>query len=137
MTQTPLSPILFDQGLLGRRGTARVELGAPARLVSVVDTRECVLVNLSRSGALIRLARPLAIDACGYLRAGTVNAFVIITRVARASEVEGDTISGVRFDPPLTRDQFIELRTYSKEYVLSQKRLSQLAAGEWVKGVGR
>jgi hypothetical protein len=137
MTHTPLSPILFDEGLLGRRGTVRVELGVPARLVTVVDARECVHVNLSRSGALIYLARPLAVDACGYLRAGTVNAFAIITRVARASGVEGDTRSGVRFDPPLTRDQFIELRAYSKEYVLSQKRLSQMAASVWVKGVGR
>lgn len=137
MTHVPPPPVLFDSGLLGRRSAARVQLVAPARLVSVFDTHECVLVNLSRSGALIRLARPLAVDACGYLRAGTVNAFAITVRVTSVRGAGGNAISGVRFDPPLTRDQLMELRTYSKEYVLSEKRLSRLAARDWVRGVGR
>lgn len=116
MSRVPHSKKMFHSELLGRRSAARVQLGIEGRLISVFDTRRCVIVNLSRSGALIRLARPLAVDACGFLRAGNLDAFAITVRVTSVNGGWAGAISGVKFDPPLTWAQFNELRTYSKEW---------------------
>lgn len=120
--------------ILGRRSAPRVELSAPARLVSVFDTHKCEIVNLSRTGALIRLARPLAVDACGYLRVGPFESFAISVRVIKLGD---DVINGIKFDPPLTREQFMELIIHSKELARRHNYLAVLAARDWVSGIGR
>lgn len=126
---------LFGSLLLGRRSAPRVQLGVPAKLVSVFGTQDCMLIDLSRNGALVRLARPLAVDACGYLRAGPFEVFTITVRVKKS--VEGDATSGVKFDTPLPREQLVGMRGYANEYKLTEKRLARLAAHSWVRGEGR
>lgn len=128
MTYMPLSPILFDSGRLDRRTAARVPLRAQATLVSVFDNHECGLVNVSRSGALIRLARPLALDTSAYLRAGSFEAFAITMRSAKFDE--GYPYTGIQFEIPLTSEQVLQLRTWAWEFSMVEKRLSLLAAAE-------
>jgi hypothetical protein len=134
MTRIVISETPPTRSALGRRSAPRVQLSAPARLVSVFDTHECEIVNLSRSGALIRLARPLAVDACGYLRAGPFESFAISVRVIKLGY---DVINGVKFDRPLAREQFGELIKYSKELARGHNNLAVLAARDWVSGIGR
>ncbi|MCZ8370419.1 MAG: PilZ domain-containing protein [Porphyrobacter sp.] len=135
MTREHIPVSLLQPSLLDRRSAARIQLRIPAKLVSLFDTHDCVLIDVSRSGALVRLARPLAIDACGYLHAGPFEAFAITVRVIKFEA--GDPISGIKFDTPLTREQLLELRSYPKEYAAREKRSAMLAADEWFRGVGR
>jgi hypothetical protein len=135
MTRKYTPVALFNPGLLDRRSAARMHLRVPARLVSVFDTHDCVLIDASRSGALVRLARPLALEACGYLHAGPLEAFAITVRVVKFKA--GDPIIGLKFDSPLTREQLMELRSYPKEHALRERRSALQAANDWFRGVGR
>lgn len=122
-------------GILGRRSSPRLPLRIPAKLVSVFDTLDCLLVDVSLSGALVRLARPLAVDSCGYLRAGPLDAFAITVRVS--SYRGSDALTGLRFDTRLTREQVVELRNFAREAELIEKRARISAARDWVNGIGR
>lgn len=119
---------------LGRRACQRLHLCVPARLISVVDTRSCLLVDVSLCGARIALQRPLAVHASGYLRVGPVQVFGTAVRF-RPSE-EGGGINGVEFDDRLTKSQVLALRAYAENYELSERRESLIQARDWVMGGG-
>lgn len=67
-------------GAIGRRDSPRLHLTVPAKLVSVCETQNCVLVDVSQTGARIRVARPLAAGASGYLRVGPIEVFATALR---------------------------------------------------------
>lgn len=121
--------------ILGRRSSPRSRLEIPAKLVIVFDTLDCVLVDLSLSGALIRLARPVAVGSCGYLRAGPLDIFAVSVR---ASLITGfDALIGLRLEPRATREQIMEVRAYAREARQFEHRARMLAARDWVNGIGR
>lgn len=126
-----IAPVI-EPALLGRRSIPRVHLGIQAKLVSVFGIHDCLLVDMSRHGALVRLARPLAINACGYLRAGPIEAFAITAWVKKLRA--GDPHIGVKFDTPMAKEQFIELRKFAKQHHLVEERLARLAAADWANG---
>ncbi|MBI1402880.1 MAG: hypothetical protein GC147_06680 [Porphyrobacter sp.] len=115
-----------------RRTMLRTALGIPARMTSVVDVQECVLVDVSLSGALVCVPRPLTVDACGYLRAGSIEAFAIAVRVSPFGETT--TAVGVRFDERLTKAQIMYLRSYAAQRDLFEKRALRSAVRDWVRG---
>lgn len=115
-----------------RRGWPRLRLCVPAKLVSVTGTQPCLLLDVSRSGALVQADRPLAVHAAGYLRIGPVEAFSIAVRTRSA--YRGDGICGVVFDVPLSKQQMTELRIYAQNYELEERRASWRAARDWVSG---
>jgi len=129
------SPADAGSGVLGRRSAPRLRLRAPAKLVSVSDTRNCLLLDVSRTGALLCLRRPLAIDACGYLRVGPVEAFSVTVRVNERWDEE--PVSAVQFDMPLMREQVMEMRIYAQEHARMEHQSRLSAARDWAHGIGR
>lgn len=119
----------FDQ--LGRRGALRIHVVVSAKLIGVADTRNCTLIDLSRTGARIRLSDPVAVGTAGFLQVGQLQAFGIAVR-GRTEENGG--INGLVFDEPLTRDQLLSVREYAKNYELAERRAALLAARAWATG---
>lgn len=129
------SPEELDITEINRRCSTRLLLRIPAKLVSVFETQDCLLVDVSQIGALIRVARPLAIDACGYLRAGPLEAFAIAVR-SNADSAAGP-ISGVWFDQPLTAAQVMYLQAYALRQHRPQENFSGSISPAWVSGAER
>lgn len=120
---------------IGRRSTPRLRLNVPAKLISVYDTQDCLLIDVSLTGAFLRLSRPLAVDACGYLRVGMIEAFAISVR---ASTHNGSgAFCAVKFDVPLTGEQLTKLRADAFSAEGSERRDALTAARDWVAGAGR
>lgn len=126
----PLAPSFVD--LLGRRAAPRLHLSIPARLLSVCETQNCMLVDISRTGARLTLARPLAVKASGYLRVGPIEVFVTAVRV-REGEA-GMSTNGVEFDTPLAKSQVLAVRSYAANYEMAERRAFLLQARDWIMG---
>ena len=95
---------------VGRREAARLRLSIPARLVTLYDTRRCILVNLSRTGAQVGLQSPLKHSEGVFLQVAGIDQFgSIVRRIVR----QNGGINGLEFESPLTDDQVIALRRYS------------------------
>ncbi len=118
--------------ITGRRNAPRLRLSVPAKLVSVCETQDCLLIDVSQTGARIGLARPLAVNANGYLRAGPVEVFV--TAVRTRSEEDGSRINGLEFDMRLSKPQVLALRAYAENYEIAEQRESLQQARSWVMG---
>lgn len=114
---------------INRRCSTRLVLRIPAKLVSVFETQDCLLLDVSQMGALLRVARPLAIDACGYLHAGPLEAFAIAVRTNADSAAGG--ISGVCFDKPLSAAQVLYLRAYAQQQHRSQENPTEFTSPAW------
>jgi hypothetical protein len=122
-------PQYFDK--LGRRGAMRIHLSVPGKLIGVAETQNCALIDLSRTGARIRLVRPLAVNTAGFLRIGEIEAFAIAVRIRLE---EGGAINGLAFDVPLSRNEMLALINYAKNYDLAERRQALLQARAWATG---
>lgn len=129
------SPDELDITDINRRCSTRLLLRIPAKLVSVFETQDCLLVDISQIGALVRVARSLAIDACGYLRAGPLEAFAIAVR-SNADSAAGP-ISGVRFDQPLSAAKVMHLRACAQQQHRCQENPSGFISSAWESGAER
>jgi hypothetical protein len=112
-----------------RRVSVRMSLTAPAKLVCVYDTFDCVLLDLSGFGALVASASPLSVGTSAYLRAGTSEIFAVGVR--KVSCPGAPFLIGVMFDERLTRDQIISLRTYARDWIRIEQRREYCAARDW------
>lgn len=126
----PLSAPFVD--LLGRRAAPRLHLAVPARLLSVCETQDCTLLDISRTGARLTLRRPLGVGTSGYLRVGPIEAFVTAVRI-RDAEV-GVSTNGVEFDTHLAKSQLLALRSYAANYEMAEKRAFLMQARDWIMG---
>ena len=133
----PLGGIPFaapkpDAGLdslenVGRRSAARLRLSIPARLVTVCETRRCVLLNVSRTGAQIGLAKPLAVGDAGFLRFAGLEVFGSVIRA-------GKGLNGLEFDQEMTDEDVLATREYAERYEADERRALMEEARAWVTG---
>lgn len=112
-----------------RRTSVRMPLTAPAKLVCVYDTFDCVLLDLSGFGALVASASPLSVGRSAYLRAGTSEIFAVGVR--KVSCPGTPFLIGVMFDERLTRDQIMSLRSYARNWIRIEQRREYCAARDW------
>jgi hypothetical protein len=119
-------------GPIGRRDSPRLHLTVPAKLVSVCETQNCVLVDVSQTGARIRLERPLAAGASGYLRVGPIEVFA--TALRQNLTAEGVGLNGMEFDIRLTKAEVLALRAYAENYELAERRAFRAQARGWITG---
>jgi len=117
---------------IGRRGSPRLHLTVPAKLMSVAETQNCVLVDVSQTGARIRLDRPLAVHSCGYLKVGSLEVFATALRCTPVDA--GGGINGLEFDVRLTKPQVLMLRSYAENYEMAERRAFLQQARSWVMG---
>lgn len=104
-----------------------MRLHSPARLVTVLDTRSCIVLDLSRNGARIALEKPLDVDEAGYLKLFGEAMFVCAVRADFAE-------NGLEFDDPLSDERVLQVRTYSETMDFYERRKHLREAREWVTG---
>ena len=116
---------------IGRRGAARLRLSIPAKLITLYDTRRCILIDLSRTGAQVGLEQPLRMEETGVLLIGGFEIFCEVVRLAKGGK---GGANGLLFDPPLQDEDVLNVRRYAETYQTKELRglLSEVRA--WVDG---
>ncbi|MEO0590225.1 MAG: PilZ domain-containing protein [Pseudomonadota bacterium] len=112
---------------VGRRAAPRLRLSIPARLVTISETRRCVLLDVSRNGAQISLPKPLGVGEAGFLRFANTEVFVSVIR-------DGTGLNGVEFDVPLTDKDVLAIRHYAEVYQSDERNALREEARAWVMG---
>ncbi len=116
---------------VGRRSAPRLRLSIPARLVTLFDTRRCILVNLSRTGAQIGLEQPLGKGEGAFLQLAGIDQFGSITRCAVGL---GGGFNGLEFECPLTDRQVLALRDHAESFADAESRALRDEVRAWVTG---
>jgi len=118
----------------GRRGAARLRLAIPVRIVSTHATQTCILLDLSRTGARIGLAEPLAPGMCLYLK---IAQFEVFAEVIRRDLGEGGGINGLAFDEPLPDATVLAVRQHAEGFEQRQCESFRDQVRRWVSGESR
>lgn len=128
-------PALAEEPVLscptGRRAAARLRLAIPVRLVATHVTETCVLLDLSRTGARIGLARPLAEGACLYIQ---IARFEVFAEVVRKQVGEGGGLNGLAFDEPLSDAAVLAVRQHAETYENREREALREQVRRWVSG---
>lgn len=132
MRPVPASSLPTFADMLGRRGAARLRLVVPAKLISVYETQNCMLLDISQTGARLALERPLGVNASGYLRVGPIEVFATAVRLRMGEETGG--VNGLEFDIKLTKPQVLAVRAYAENYEMAERRAFLMHARDWVMG---
>lgn len=104
------------------RAAPRLPLSLPGTFISTLGNPHCIIVNLSRTGALVALREPLREGNSGFLRCGPIDHFVIVRR-------KGVGLNAVVFEIPVS-DAFVALvRDYQKNFA-SQELLEMRATAQ-------
>lgn len=112
---------------IGRRSAARLRLSMPGKLVTIYETRPCVVMNVSQTGARISLQNPLPTGDSAVLQCGGIDQFAMIVRREPGS-------NGLEFDAPLTHDQVLAIRDVADNFDdLERKRFRRIAR-DWITG---
>jgi PilZ domain len=115
----------------GRRADARVRLHIPARLVLLSGTQQCILEDLSVTGAAIIPQDGLpALGVSAILMCQHVEAFGIV-RWARHGRC------GLMFDEKLPLAQVIALRHMADNFETDERERNMERARAWVQGKSR
>lgn len=117
-------------GRVGRRAAPRLRLSLPARFISVENTHKAILLNLSRTGALIAILSSIREGEGGILECGKLSAFCVVAR----SEF---SLNAVQFEEPLGEDEVLDIRRYYEEFEERERRLLIETARQWVTGVSK
>jgi len=118
--------------MIGRRNAARLRLSIPARIVTLSDTRRCILIDLSRTGAQIGLEAPLEKGKNVFLQLAGLDEFA---EVVRADVGPNGGTNGIAFDEHLTDDQVIMVRHYSESIEANESLALRREVRAWVTGV--
>ncbi|MEM1410005.1 MAG: PilZ domain-containing protein [Pseudomonadota bacterium] len=112
---------------VGRRAAARLRLSIPARLVTVVGTRKCVLIDVSRCGAQIALEHPLDSGDGGILSFAGFEVFGCVIRRDKG-------VNGLEFDPHLTEDDVLCVRRFAEKLDRDERGCLLENARAWTGG---
>jgi hypothetical protein len=115
----------------GRRAAPRLRLSIPARIVTRYDTRNCILIDLSCTGARVGLEAPLRKGDAGLLQVGGIEPFAEIVRVLHG---EAGGVNGLFFDPPLHESDVLSIRAFSERYHADEQRALREEVRRWVSG---
>jgi len=116
---------------VGRRAAARLRLSIPARLVTLCDTRRCILVNLSRTGAQVGLEKPLGEGEGVVLQIAGIDQFGDVVRCAVGSS---GGINGIEFESGLTDSEVLALRHFADSFAGEENRQLRNEVRTWVAG---
>lgn len=119
----------FEEPLenVGRRRAPRLRLSIPGRFVTISGTRSCVVLDVSRGGAQIGLAKPLAAGEAGFLRVAGFELFGCVVR-------QGTGFNGLEFDLEIGHHDVMEIRRFAEAYDAGERDELRDAARAWVDG---
>ena len=127
MSGSHASNNIFALGNIGRRAAPRLRLSIPARLVTLYETRRCILLNLSRTGAQIGIENPLELEEAALLQVAHLEQFGLVVR-------RGKGMLALAFDEPLDDQQVPEIRHYSGCIEEHERERLRNEARAWVHG---
>ena len=115
----------------GRRAAPRLRLAIPARFVSIYSTQRCVLIDLSRTGARMAVAAPVAPGQPGYLEVERMEIFGTIVRVQPGGEI---AINALAFDAPIAQSAVLKIRAYAEGLEARTQLALRDSVRRWVTG---
>lgn len=124
-------PTIPRSNIVGRRGAARLRLSIPARFVSVDGHHDCILIDLSATGAQIALTAPRMLGAAGYLMVARLEVF---GEVVRRVWGQGGGVNGLMFDEPLSRDDVLGVRHHAETFQQREQVALRDQVRRWVTG---
>lgn len=115
----------------GRRAAPRLRLAIPARFVSIYSTQRCVLIDLSRTGARMALAAPVAPGQPGYLEIDRMEIFGTIVRAQHAGEM---AVNALSFDDPIAQAAVLRIRAFAEGLEARTQMALRDQVRRWVTG---
>lgn len=115
----------------GRRAAARLRLSIPVRLTTIYETHNCVLLDLSRTGAQVALPVPLTIGEGGILRVGQLEVF---GEVIRQMIGTGGGVNGIVFEELLPQAAVLGVRHHAETFRLKERDVLREKVRRWVAG---
>lgn len=112
---------------VARRSAARLRLHLPARMTLIRGSHDCLIENISATGAQMLTENPPSQGDLGQLRCEFVDAFFEV--IWRAGN-----LVGVEFDENLTEQDVLALRQLNDSYSEIQKMEIRRTARRWVNG---
>ncbi len=131
MIAQPFSSFGDDAAAIGRRSAARLRLAVPARFVSIYSTQNCILLDISCSGARLGLATPIADGQSGYLEIARLEVFGSIVRAERG--IDGG-INAMAFDDVIAKAQVLDIRRYAEDFAARERHALREQVRRWVTG---
>jgi len=116
---------------VGHRGSARLRLAIPARLVSIYSTQNSILLDISSTGVRLALHQPLPINQSGYIELGRFSVFGLIIRAERGRD---GGVNAMLFDEPIAKAHVLEIRKLAEDLELLQREALLDQARRWVTG---
>lgn len=116
---------------VGRRTAARLRLAIPARFVSIYATQPCILLDISRTGARLALATPLAEGMSGLIAIARCEAFGTIVRTEHGPD---GGVNAMVFDEPIGKAQVLDLRHFAENFDQRERSALRDQARRWVTG---
>lgn len=117
--------------LIGRRASARLRLAIPARLVSIYSTQSCILLDISRSGARLALADPVAEHQSGVVEFAQ---FALFGAIVRAECGDGGGANAMAFEEPITEAEVLEVRRLAESFEMRERLALRDLVRRWVAG---
>lgn len=132
MVADPISLTTEDAAvLIGRRAAARLRLAIPARFVSIYSTQNCLLLDISQTGARVALANPLAEHKSGFL---IFAQFELFGSIVRADRGAGGGANAIAFDDPITQADVLEVRRFAEGFDARERLAIRDLVRRWVDG---
>ncbi len=116
---------------VGRRTAARLRLAIPARFISIYSTQNCILLDISRTGARLALARPLAEHKSGFVAFAHFELFGSIVRADRGADGGANALA---FDDPITEADVLEVRRFAESFEMRERLALRDVVRRWVAG---
>lgn len=111
----------------GRRSNARLRLGIPGRLILTSGSRECLLNDISASGARVTVAEQPRSGGSAFLR------FLEFEIFCEVKWVRGSQC-GLLFADRIPRKDLVRLREFSDSFVEHDRAARARQTHDWVMG---
>jgi hypothetical protein len=112
---------------VGRRTAPRLRLSLPGQLIAVDRVHNCIVMNVSRTGAQVAILDAMREGEGAILRCGAIDHFGIIIR----SEFGRNALN---FDEPLSDALVLDIRRYNENFEERERRALIETARKWVSG---
>lgn len=116
---------------IGRRAAARLRLAIPARFVSIYSTQNCILLDISRTGARLALASPLYEHQSGVV---TFAQFELFGSIVRADHGADGGANALAFDDPITEADVLDVRRLAEGFEFRERNALRDLVRRWVAG---
>jgi hypothetical protein len=126
-------PVRDAVDMVGRRSAARLRLSIPARFISLDGYSDCILIDLSETGAQIALAQPLRRGAAVYLQ---VARFEIFAEAVRRVQGPRGGVNGLVFDERISPETVLAVRAHAETLQQREQQALRDQVRRWVTGEG-